>query len=177
MSTGCNNPHGDTGNAEEQRADGPVGCVNASSAHVENGAVCTGNEAREAEGIDAVEPVDGDADCEAEPEESALYKKVMNLNRFVDEAAKGLDPISMNIWIVLFRFECAGIAWASQETIAERLGLSPKTVYRHIAILKRKKLLRVVKQGHRGGRCNTYQLGILPLEPVAKRPDRVKKPK
>jgi hypothetical protein len=102
-----------------------------------------------------------------------LKTKVMNFGRFIDETARGLDAISAMVWFTLFRFENDGIAWASQQTIAERLGVDAKTVYRHIGILKEKKLLRVVKRGRRGGHCNTYQLGILPLEPVAKRPARV----
>lgn len=102
----------------------------------------------------------------------ALKTKVVNFNRFIDETAKGLDPISAMVWLTLFRFARGGIAWASQETIADRLGMNPTTVYRHIRILKAKKLLRVVKNGRRGGHANTYQLGITVLEPVAKRPER-----
>jgi hypothetical protein len=113
-----------------------------------------------------------DACHEAKPGENALYEKVINLNRFIDETARGLDPISFCVWMTLFRFARGGIAWASQKAIADRLGLDPKTVCRHIAMLKEKKLLRLVKKGHRGGRANTYQLGILPLEAVPKRPAR-----
>jgi hypothetical protein len=120
-------------------------------------------------GKQAVEEDDG---CEAQPGGNPLYEKVKNLNRFIDETARGLDPISFCVWMTLFRFARGGIAWASQKTIADRLGLDLKTVCRHIAILKRKKLVRVVKEGHRGGRANTYQLGILPLEAVPKRPAR-----
>lgn len=105
----------------------------------------------------------------------STVEKVRQLNRFVDEAAKGLDPISMNVWLVLFRFAQGGIAWASQQTIAERLGLDVRTVRRHLKVLQKKQLLRVVEKGNRGGRSNTYQLGILPLEPVPKRPGRPKR--
>lgn len=114
-------------------------------------------------------------DDQDESQRYATVEKVRQLNRFVDEAAKGLDPISMNVWITLFRFARGGIAWASQQTIAERLGLDVRTVRRHLKILQKKQLLRVVEKGSRGGRSNTYQLGILPLEPVPKRPGRKKR--
>lgn len=172
MITGSDHEHEDVEDAAEGHHDGAARGVDASNV---DAAACVADEVDRAVGSEAVELAEEYVDRDAEPVGQSLYRKVTNLNRFVDEAAKGLDPISMNIWIVLFRFERAGIAWASQKTIAERLGLDPKTVYRHIAILKKKRLLRVVKQGHRGGRCNTYQLGILPLEPVAKRPERSKR--
>ncbi len=174
MAIGFHADRGDSGNTEANRADGAAGCGNNNTADVDVGAACASDEAGNAEGGDSAEPVDGDADREAEPESHSLYDKVTNFNEFIDKTVKGLDPISSLVWLTLFRFARGGIAWASQETIATRLGLSSKTVYRHIAILKEKRLLRVVKQGHRGGRCNTYQLGILPLEPVAKRPERSK---
>jgi hypothetical protein len=175
MVTGSDPEHADHEGTAEGHHDGAARVADVSNVDAEVGKSCLDDEAGEAEGIDAVEQAEEHVDRDAEPVGQSLYRKVTNLNRFVDEAAKGLDPISMNIWIVLYRFERAGIAWASQKTIAERLGLDPKTVYRHIALLKKKKLLRVVKQGRRGGRCNTYQLGILRLEPVAKRPDRSKR--
>jgi hypothetical protein len=90
--------------------------------------------------------------------------KVLDYNRFIDDALKGLDPMTAVVWLVLFRFARGGTTWASQETIAQRMGVDPKTVMRHIKILKTKQLVRVVKKGSRGGRANTYQLGILPLE-------------
>ncbi len=93
-----------------------------------------------------------------------LVRKVLNNNRFIDDTLKGLDPITALVWFVLHRFERNSVAWASQKTIAERMGVDPKTVMRHLKILKKKQLVRVVKQGTRGGRANTYQLGILPLE-------------
>jgi hypothetical protein len=119
------------------------------------------------------EHVTEDAGSEPQRADSPLYRKVMNFNRFMDETAKGLDPISAMIWMMIFRFENGSLAWASQQTIATRLGVSVKTVCRHIAILKKKRLLRVVERGRRGGRSNTYQLGILRLDPVAKRPERI----
>jgi len=121
----------------------------------------------------------GEQDDEAEQSGALRLKaKVGNFNRFIDETVKGLDPISALIWLTLFRFARGGIAWASQETIAKRLGINSGTVSRHIHTLEEKKLLRVLEKGRRGGKCNTYQLGILPLEPVAKRPERSgKKPR
>jgi len=117
-------------------------------------------------------PQEAADDDQDQAQRYSTVEKVRQLNRFVDEAAKGLDPISMNVWLVLFRFAREGIARASQQTIAERLGLDVRTVRRHLKVLQKKQLLRVVEKGNRGGRSNTYQLGILPLEPVPKRPSR-----
>jgi hypothetical protein len=127
-------------------------------------------EVGDAEGVDGFQE-SSDANQE-QPERHSTLEKVRQLNRFIDGAAKGLDPISAMVWITLFRFARGGIAWASQQTIAERLGLDVKTVRRHIKVLKKQNLLRVVEKGSRGGRCNTYQLGILELEPAPKRPSR-----
>lgn len=100
-----------------------------------------------------------------------LKQKMLNYNRFIDESLKGLEPMTAVVWLVLFRFARGGGTWASQKTIAERMGVDPKTVMRHLKILKKKQLVRVVKPGTRARRANTYQLGILPLEkrPKAKR--------
>jgi hypothetical protein len=93
-----------------------------------------------------------------------LKEKVLHYNRFIDDTLKGLEPMTAVVWFVLFRFARGGVTWASQKTIADRMGVDPKTVMRHLTILKKKQLVRVVKQGTRGGRANTYQLGILPLD-------------
>lgn len=175
MSTGCHNQQGDVECTEKGSLDDAVGGIDGNTACAESGTSCLGDETGQAASIDAADPADGDANREGGPERHSLYEKVTNFNDFIDETAKGLHPISAMVWMTLFRFARGGIAWASQNTIAERLGLSPKTVYRHIVILKKKRLLRVVKKGRRGRRCNTYQLGILPLEPVAKRPERSKR--
>jgi hypothetical protein len=105
---------------------------------------------------------------EETPGPGPLKKKVLNFNRFIDATLHGLEPMTAVLWFVLFRFERDGITWASQKTIAGRMGVDPKTVMRHLKILKNKQLVRVVKQGTRGGRANTYQLGILPLEKRSK---------
>lgn len=115
-------------------------------------------------------------ECEEQARpDSRLYKKVMALNAFIDESAKGLSPSAALVWLALFRFARDGVAIVSQATIAERLGVDKKTVSRNIKTLQKRGLVEPVYQGGIGRGCNRYRLGIATLEKAKKQ--RKKKPK
>jgi hypothetical protein len=96
--------------------------------------------------------------------DSRLYKKVKAFNAFIDESLRGLKPSEAGVWLVLFRFARDGVARVSQATVAERSGLSEKTVTRSIRALKRFGLVRIEHQGGLGKGANRYRLGIVTLE-------------
>jgi len=107
---------------------------------------------------------DPDEDAEAQKQDTRLYIKVTNFNKFIDESLKGLDSAVALTWLVLFRFARDGVARVSKATIAERLGMSERHVARMIESLEGQKLIKVVKRAKYKQGCNVYQLGIRPLE-------------
>jgi len=100
-------------------------------------------------------------DVEGPPRETnRLVKKIKLLNRFVDGTIIGLEPFTSLLWVVLYREARDGFAALSHEQIATKMGVSARTVARHIDILIANRLLRKVKTGGFGRGCNRYQLGI-----------------
>jgi hypothetical protein len=115
------------------------------------------------DGNDALD--DADESYIRDDEYSATGLKVFRFNQFIDEALAGLPPTAAVLWLTLFRLEKQGVAWASQGTLAKRLGVDEKTVYRNMKILLDKKLVQIARQGGLGQGSNKYRLGLLPLEP------------
>ena len=113
------------------------------------------------------------ADELARPD-SRLYKKVVNFNRFVDEAGKGLSDGEFKVWCALFRFADDGLARVSKATVAERVGKSERQVARLITSLVKKGLVKIDHHGGYKRGCNVYQLGIKRLEKAPKKARRTK---
>ena len=96
-------------------------------------------------------------------EPNRLVKKIKLLNRFVDETLIGLEPLTALLWVVLYREARNGIAEISHGQLAKIMGVSDRTICRHIDVLIANKLLRKLKTGGYGRGCNKYQLGIASL--------------
>ena len=92
-----------------------------------------------------------------------LTKKIKFLNRFVDGTLKGIDAQTAVVWLVLFREERDGVAKISHKRLATILGVSERTVIRHIRVLRQNHLLRTTKRGVKDRNCNEYQLGVRQL--------------
>lgn len=119
---------------------------------------------------------DGGTDGSPAPDEGRLTKKIKALNRFVDEALRGLDPSTALVWLTLFRYAWNGVAQVSQSMIAKKMGVGTKTVQRGIEKLVTLKLLKITRHGGNGRGCHKYQLGLCALDSRPKKP-RLKKPK
>lgn len=96
-------------------------------------------------------------------EPGRLEKKIKLLNRFVDETLIGLEPTTAVLWFVLYREARNGIAEISHSQLAKVMGVSDRTICRHIEVLIANRLLRKLKTGGYGRGCNRYQLGIRSL--------------
>lgn len=96
-------------------------------------------------------------------EPGRLEKKIKLLNRFVDETQIGLEPFTALLWVVLYRESRNGVAEISHGQLAKIMGVSGRTICRHIEVLIANKLLRKLKTGGYGRGCNRYQLGIRSL--------------
>jgi hypothetical protein len=96
-------------------------------------------------------------------EPNRLEQKIKLLNRFVDETLIGLEPLTALLWVVLYREARNGVAEISHGQLAEIMGVSDRTICRHIEVLIANRLLRKLKTGGYGRGCNRYQLGITSL--------------
>ena len=96
-------------------------------------------------------------------EPNRLEQKIKLLNRFVDETLIGLEPLTALLWVVLYREARNGVAEISHGQLAEIMGVSDRTICRHIEVLIANRLLRKLKTGGYGRGCNKYQLGIRSL--------------
>jgi DNA-binding transcriptional ArsR family regulator len=100
------------------------------------------------------------------PMEGPLVRKIKALNSFIDGPLKDLDPTAALIWLVLIRHAHDGFVEISHARLAQTLGVSRRTVIRHIQKLKESRLVRTVYRGGKGRGVNTYQLGRgLPVRP------------
>lgn len=88
----------------------------------------------------------------------AVVTKVLLLNRFLDATARNLHPSAALVWVQLLRDERAGTARTAVADLARRCGLSPRSIKRHLAVLKARDLLQVVEPGARGIAPTTYRL-------------------
>lgn len=107
-------------------------------------------------------------DPEQKRESGGTVWKIKMFNRFIDETLTGLPSTAAVLWLTLFRFERQGIARASLNTLAKRMGVDRKTVDRNMRLLYKHKLIKKERQGGIGKGSNVYRLGLLPLEPRAK---------
>jgi DNA-binding transcriptional ArsR family regulator len=62
------------------------------------------------------------------------------------------------VWLQLLRDERGGTACAAVADLARRCGLSPRTVKRHLAELRRRGLLVVVREGSPEAGAAVYRL-------------------
>ena len=108
-------------------------------------------------------PEEEAADESGRPD-SRLYKKVVNFNRFIDEAGKGLSDGEFKVWCALFRFEADGLARVSKATVGERVAKSERQVARLIEGLIKKGLVKIDQHGGYKRGSNVYLLGIRRLE-------------
>jgi DNA-binding MarR family transcriptional regulator len=114
-----------------------------------------------------------ECDGQARPD-SRLYKKVLALNAFIDESAKGLSPSAALVWLTLFRFARDGVALVSKATVGARIGLSERMVGRHVKTLIRHGLVKLDRHGGASRRCNRYRLGVKQLGPHSAKPSKAR---
>jgi DNA-binding transcriptional ArsR family regulator len=88
-----------------------------------------------------------------------LTRKMKLLNSFIDSTAQGLDSQTAVLWVVLFRHERDGAVKISVKRIAKIMNVHPRTVSRHLRILKQNGLLRKLKPGVQGVSGAVYQIG------------------
>lgn len=105
----------------------------------------------------------GRDDGPAESKKGRLVKKIERFNKFIDKTVVGLDPFTALLWLVLYRMERNGIATATHGRVAQLMGVSKRTVARHIKVLIANKLLRQVGRGGWGHGYNKYRFGLKPL--------------
>ncbi len=116
-------------------------------------------------------PADGEGvtvDHERKREPGRTEWKIKAFNRFIDETLASLPSTAAVLWLTLFRFERQGVARASLNTLAKRMGVDRKTVDRNMRLLQKHELIKKERQGGIGKGSNEYRLGLLPLEPRAK---------
>jgi len=89
-----------------------------------------------------------------------LAKKVDALNKFVDKTLVGLEPFTALLWLVLLRNAWDGVVELSHERLAKIMGVSDRTIARHLQVLKENRLLKVTRQGGFGRGVNQYRLGL-----------------
>ena len=80
------------------------------------------------------------------------------LNAFVDGTLRTLRHSEVAVWLVLYRDEKHGLSRVSQKSIAERAGVSERTVGRVLQRLIAAGLVKVVRQGRLGQGASTYQV-------------------
>ena len=74
-------------------------------------------------------------DPEQKRESGRTVLKIKIFNSFIDETLAGLPSTAAVLWLTLFRFERQGIARASLNTLAKRMGVDRKTVDRNMRLL------------------------------------------
>jgi hypothetical protein len=80
------------------------------------------------------------------------------LNGFIDFTMAGLTRNEIAVWMVLYRDTRDGQARVTQASIAERAGVSRRTVIRAVERLRGRGLLRVVRQGGLAGGPSVYEV-------------------
>lgn len=83
--------------------------------------------------------------------------RFMVLNAFVDFTLRTLRRNEIAVWLVLYRDTRNGTATVSQKSIADRCGLSDRTVRRCISRLVDAGLLVVVHRGGKMAGASTYR--------------------
>src|SRR5690606_21475140 len=82
------------------------------------------------------------------PKRKEASGRFQTLNTFVDESARLVSTTAQTVWMVLWRdTHTDGIANVSHSRIADRLGISRRTVIRAINELEKQGLVTVVKRG------------------------------
>ena len=84
------------------------------------------------------------------------------LNDFVDLTMRSLSHTQLKVWLVLFRDVRNGVARASQKWIAERCGVTDRTVRRVLPYLEARGLVEVKVKGGPGRGPSVYRVRALP---------------
>lgn len=82
------------------------------------------------------------------------------MNAFADFMLAGLSAAEVKTWLLLFRDTKAetGLAKSGQAHLAERAGVSSRTVGRAVQALERKGLLKVMRRGRLGTGPSVYRV-------------------
>lgn len=89
------------------------------------------------------------------------------LNAFVDFTLAELCRGDLAVWLILFRDTRDGSAAPSQERIAERAGMSARSVRRSIERLRRRGLVKVPYRGGFNRGTSTYQVFPITEDTIA----------
>lgn len=85
------------------------------------------------------------------------------INNFVDVTSRLLPRAALGAWLVLWRDSRDGVARVSMESIAARVGCTPRQVVRAVKQLENLGLVRVVARGGLARGPSTYQ--VTPVSP------------
>ena len=98
------------------------------------------------------------------------------LNQFVDQSLRRIGTAAALVWMVLYRdTRPDGVARASQQNIAERIGRSVRTVYAALRQLETAGLVIVVRHGRLNSGVSVYRVRPLVrggLQPAIRRTHR-----
>ncbi|MDC0935897.1 helix-turn-helix domain-containing protein [Pirellulales bacterium] len=97
--------------------------------------------------------------------------RFQTVNVFVDQSARLVSPKAVSTWLVLWReTKSNGLATIAHSQIAERLGVTARTVRRAARELETAGLITVVARGglQNGGQSSTYRVNAKPKKPTPK---------
>lgn len=98
----------------------------------------------------------------------ATTGRFKTLNDFVDHSAKLVDTTAQSVWMVLFReVRPTSVATVSFNQIADRLGVSRRTVIRAVQQLKDAKLVTVARRGNPELGSSVYRVHGTPVSGAA----------
>ena len=87
------------------------------------------------------------------------------LNAFVETGLAGLSRGELAVWLILYRdARRDGTAQTSLDDLARRGGMNRQTAHRAIGRLKRRKMLRVIRQGGYRLGTSSYRVFPYPME-------------
>ena len=98
----------------------------------------------------------------ARSKKSSSTGRFQILNNFIDFTSGSLSRSELLVWFVLFRDTRNGVARTSQKWIAQRAGISDRTVRRALKRLEDRGLVIVVSQGGLGVGASSYR--VMPLQ-------------
>lgn len=96
---------------------------------------------------------------------SAVVKKLFAANRFADGLMKHeprLSPLAVAVWFWLWRCERKGLSRCSVVKLANRFGVSRRTVQRALCELRERGFIRLVRRGRPPRTPSVYRLRSIP---------------
>jgi DNA-binding transcriptional ArsR family regulator len=107
-------------------------------------------DARPLSGCDVIRPPSAPRPSHAAAKKpvSAVVKKVLAANRFLDKHARTLTSAAVVVWVMLWRDERDGVARTAITDLARRAGVSEATIKRALRALRAGGHLRELRRGY-----------------------------